>query len=142
MIQTIVKIALLYFAMVFGAGFLLGTLRVLVLEPLIGDRNAQLSEMPVMLVIIYLCARYVVLKKPKLNSHSGYLFSGIGALIMMLAVEFTLVLGLQELTFATYLASRDSVAFSAYIGSLIVFALMPWLLSSTNKLSNKPSTGI
>lgn len=48
-----------YIAIVFGAGFLLGPIRVLVLEPRFGVRVAELMEAPLMLTVILLTGRWV-----------------------------------------------------------------------------------
>jgi hypothetical protein len=53
----ILKAGALYFALVFGAGFVLGTVRTLWVVPRIGTRMAELLEEPIMLVIIILAAR-------------------------------------------------------------------------------------
>lgn len=55
----LLRLSLLYFTLVFGAGFILGPLRVLFLEPRLGTRNAELLEMPIMLVVIWLRERRV-----------------------------------------------------------------------------------
>jgi hypothetical protein len=47
----------LYFALAFGAGFVLGTIRVLWVVPRVGERTAELMETPIMLVVIMLAAR-------------------------------------------------------------------------------------
>ena len=54
------KAAVAYFALVLGAGFVLGTIRVPFLVPRLGERYAELLEMPIMFVVIVLAARYVV----------------------------------------------------------------------------------
>jgi hypothetical protein len=47
--MPIVKAGVLYFALVFGTGFLLGTVRTLWIVPLVGTRT-ELMETPIMLV--------------------------------------------------------------------------------------------
>ncbi len=54
-----VKAASLNFALVFGAGFVLGTIRVLWLVPAVGPRTVELFEMPIMLAVNILSARWV-----------------------------------------------------------------------------------
>jgi hypothetical protein len=49
--MKILKAGILYFALVFGAGFVLGTIRVLLVMPRFGARMAELMEAPVMLVV-------------------------------------------------------------------------------------------
>lgn len=48
----IAKFTLAYFGCVFGVGFLLGIVRVLWLVPLLGERMAELLEIPVRIVRI------------------------------------------------------------------------------------------
>jgi hypothetical protein len=49
-----------YFTLVFGTGFVLGTIRVLWVVPQLGLRNAELLEQPIMLVALFLSARWIV----------------------------------------------------------------------------------
>jgi len=60
--MAILKPALAYFLIVFGAGFVLGVFRTLVLVPRLGDRMAELLEMPVMLAVVFFAARFTVKK--------------------------------------------------------------------------------
>src|SRR5579883_2596395 len=53
---------LLYFALVFGTGFVLGTVRTLWIVPRLGDRTAELLEAPVMLAVIVAAARWTVFR--------------------------------------------------------------------------------
>ncbi len=45
-----------YFGLVFGAGFILGAVRVPYLVPRLGERLAELVEMPFMFVVIVIAA--------------------------------------------------------------------------------------
>jgi len=47
-----------YFCLVFGVGFILGTIRVLWVVPHLGVRTAELIETPLMLAATFLAARY------------------------------------------------------------------------------------
>jgi len=123
--MKIAKAASTYFALVFGAGFVLGALRVPLLVPRIGVRVAELIEMPLMLVVIVLAARHVVRRHAFGPAVRPRLALGLLALALLLLAEFGLVLALQQVTIAQYLAGRDIVAGSAYAIMLVVFALMP-----------------
>ena len=122
--QTL-KAGLLYFALVFGAGFVLGTVRTLWLVPTLGMRTAELMETPVMLVVVILAARWIVRGLGVLATMSTRLGIGLIALGLLLVAEFTLVLWLRRLRLEEYLESRDPVAGTVYIIMLGVFAFVP-----------------
>ena len=121
---------LFYFALVFGAGFLLGTVRVTLLVPRLGVRTAELLEMPVMLVVIVLAARLVNRKFLDGLRFAGRLRAGLVALALLAAAELLLALFLTGASIEAYLASRDPVSGSVYLLMLILFALMPAMLGS------------
>ena len=123
---TILKAAAVYFALVFGTGFVLGPIRILFLVPRFGVRVAELMEFPVMLVVIVLAARWLV-RKFQLTVHT--LLVGFLALGLMIAFEFTLVLWLRGLTLSEYFRERDPVAGVVYYLMLLVFAAMPFFMS-------------
>jgi hypothetical protein len=101
---------------------------VLVVAPGLGDRAAELLEMPVMLAVSALAARWVAARLAVPSAASPRLAMGALALALMLAAEFGLVLQLRGMTVAEYLATRDPVAGAAYYASLLAFALLPWWL--------------
>ena len=57
--MQVLKASALYFVLVFGAGFVLGPIRILWLVPRVGERTAELIEAPIMLVVIVLAARWI-----------------------------------------------------------------------------------
>jgi hypothetical protein len=123
-----IKASFLYFAIVIGTGFVLGVVRVPYLVPRIGERYAELSEMPIMLVVIVMAARYVV-KRFDLSARVAIgLQVGVLALALSVAAELLLAALIQKQSIAQYIASRDRVSGSVYIALLIVFAIMPAML--------------
>jgi hypothetical protein len=124
----IIKGGLAYFAVVFGAGFVLGVFRVLFLVPRFGERLAELGEMPVMLVVIVASARSVTRRFAIPPVSSARIGMGTLALGLLLCAELALAVALQGRSLAEYIASRDPVAGTAYLVMLVVFAAMPALV--------------
>lgn len=124
----ILKAALFYFLIVFGAGSLLGPIRILVAVPRLGERMAELFEAPLMLLVIILAANWIV-RRFQLPVGLAYrLGAGVIAFILGLVFEFGLVLTLRGLTLREYFESRDPIAAGVYYSTLILFALMPMLV--------------
>jgi hypothetical protein len=116
-----------YFGLVFGAGFVLGAIRVSWVVPWIGVRAADLVEMPIMLGVMVAAARWLGRRGRMPARRAARLGSGTLALVFMLLAEAILVLWLSPLPPGEYLARRDPVSGSAYAVMLVVFALVPAL---------------
>jgi len=127
--MRIVKAGVLYFAIVFGAGFVLGPIRILWAVPRYGTRVAELMETPIMLVVTIVAARWIVRRLALPSTPSIRLGMGFLALGLLLVAEFTLVLWLRGLSISEYLASRDPVSGTVYYVLLGVFAFMPVLVA-------------
>jgi hypothetical protein len=121
------RAALLYFAMVLGTGFVLGMVRVPFIVPRLGARWAELAEMPIMAVVIYVSAGYVLKRYPAIQSRDRALAVGSGALALSVLAELGLALAIQSQNLAQFIASRDKVSGSVYLAMLVSFALMPYL---------------
>jgi hypothetical protein len=119
-----------YFAMVFSAGFALGALRVLLVVPRTGVRAAELAEAPLMLLVTVLAARSVVRRFAMPPSMVTRLGTGCIALGLLLLAELGMVVIVQHQALSDYVASRDPVSGSVYVGLLCLFALMPAILAS------------
>ena len=90
--MQILKAGLLYFAIVFGAGFVLGPIRIFWAVPCYGTRTAELMEASIMLVIVVAAARWVVQDLGVPSIQSRRLGIGCVGLGLLLVGEFTLVL--------------------------------------------------
>ncbi len=127
--MQVVKAGVLYFALVFGAGFVLGAIRTLWVVSHVGTRTAELMEMPIMLAVTIVAARWTVLRLSVPMMWSARLEMGCMALVLMLIAEFGFVLWIRGLSIKEYFATRDPVSGAAYYLLLIVFAIMPLLVS-------------
>jgi glucose uptake protein GlcU len=83
--MTILKAGVLYFALVFGAGLVLGTIRTLWVVPRVGTRKAELMETPIMLVVTILAARWMVQRLAVPAAASARLGMGCIALLLLLS---------------------------------------------------------
>lgn len=128
------RAALMYFAMVLGTGFVLGVVRVPFIVPRLGERWAELAEMPLMAVVIYWSAGYILKRYPEVGSPGRAVAVGLAALALSVGAELGLAMVIQSQTLADFIASRDKVSGSVYLAMLVVFALMPWL-----RLRHRPS---
>ncbi len=123
--MAIFKPALLYFLIVFGAGFILGTLRVFLIVPRLGIRWAELLEMPVMLTVIYFASGNINKRFPlRPADRLGY---GLLALAFVLAAELAVAIFIQGRSIRGAFLDRDPVSGPAFLGSLIIFAILPRL---------------
>ena len=122
-----IQAGLSYFAIVFGTGFVLGAFRVPLLVPRIGERWAELAEMPLMATVIFWAAGFILRRFQAVRSPMRALVAGLLALAMLMSAELTLATLLQEKTLGEYIASRDKVSGSVYLAMLLVFAAMPRL---------------
>ncbi len=127
--MQILKAGVLYFALVFGVGFVLGSIRTLWVVPRFGARIAELMEAPLMFAVTIVAARWVVRRlavPPKPSNRLGMGCIGLG---LMLVAEFTVVLRLRSLSLSEYLASRDPVSGTVYYAMLGVLCIMPLLVA-------------
>lgn len=120
-----------YFALVFGAGFLLGSIRVPFLVPRLGERAAELLETPVMLAVIFLASRYVV-RRFSLEAQAS-IFVGLLALALLVGAEFMLAAAMGR-----SVMDRDPVSGAVYLASLLLYAALPWLHARRSGKSIRP----
>ena len=93
--MQLLKAGAIYFALVFGTGFVLGPIRILWLVPKVGERIAELAETPIMLAVIILAARWVARRFVMPRTPYTLLAVGLVSLGLLLLAEFTLVLWLR-----------------------------------------------
>jgi hypothetical protein len=125
----------LYFSLVFGAGFVLGTIRVLAIVPFIGTRTAELIEVPIMVLISFLAARWIIRRLAMPPVLYARLVMGLSALALLIAAELGFVLWLRGMSLAEYFATRDPLTGTVYYFTLLVFGAMPLILMYSSERS-------
>ncbi len=127
--MRILESGILYFAFVFGTGFVLGTVRTLWIAPRVGARLAELTEAPIMFVVTIVAARWIVQRLAVPSLLSARLGMGGIGLALLLAAEFGLVRWLRGVEVRKYLATRDPVSGTVYYLMLVVFDIMPFFVA-------------
>jgi hypothetical protein len=82
--------AIVYFAAIFALGFVLGTLRVLVTAPAIGEAWATVLELPVMLAASWSVCAWVIQRFAVSPRPGPRLGMGLLALLLLLTAETAL----------------------------------------------------
>jgi hypothetical protein len=114
-----------YWAVVFALGFVLGTIRVLWLAPLVGLIPATLMELPAMLGASWLASGWVV-RRFAIASAGEALAAGGLAFALLMAAECALGVAMMGMTPAQWLGEfRQPHALLGLAGQG-AFALMPW----------------
>jgi hypothetical protein len=104
----------------------LGTIRVLLVVPRLGERVAELIESPLMLMATILTARWIIRRFPVASAPLNAMIIGFVALGLLVVAELGVVM-LRGVPFSEYIASRDPVSGSVYLALLAAFAIMPRL---------------
>jgi len=127
------KASLGYFAVVFGFGFLLGSVRMLVIVPAVGEISAVMLEMPIMLAISWFSSQRLVgrFRVPD-RLAPRFVMGGLAFALLMLAEVGLSILGFGR-TFAEHLASyREVATFIGLLGQL-AFASFPAIQLSAGR---------
>jgi hypothetical protein len=117
--------AIAYWATIFALGFVLGTLRVLWLVPIVGLLAATAMEIPLMLVASW-CAAGWLMRRFGIAHERDALAMGLAAFVLLLAAEYALAATLVGQTPSQWLAGlRQPHALLGLAGQM-AFALIPW----------------
>ena len=116
--MTRVRLAVLYFLLVFAAGFVFGTARELVAVPLLGRDAAGLAEVPFMLVAIFAGAWLTMRRPGAPSTRAGALALG--------ALSLALVL-LAELALSPVVRGGVAAWFASFTPTTLASAILLWI---------------
>lgn len=122
----------IYFLAVFSTGFLLGPIRVLLLEPRIGAVAATLCEAPLLIAMV-VAARWAPRLARMTTSLTGMLAVGIGALALQQAADLLVGMLLRGLSAQQQFARLATPEGAIYAVLLAIFALMPAIANRTGR---------
>lgn len=114
-----------YWGIVFALGFVLGTVRVLWLAPLVGLIPATLLELPIMLGASWLAAGWILRRFAIAREGEALAVGGL-AFALLMAAECTLAATLMGRTPAQWLAELGEPHALLGLAGQVMFALMPW----------------
>jgi hypothetical protein len=128
------KAGVAYFGIVFAAGFVLGTLRILVVAPAIGTTAAVLVELPVMLAISWIACRRMIRRFSVSDDWAVRLVMGAVAFALLMVAEWVLGIAAFGRTVAEQIAAYGTPdGMIGFVGQAI-FAVFPLIqLSQTAK---------
>ncbi|HSG89025.1 MAG TPA: hypothetical protein VLA56_07430 [Pseudomonadales bacterium] len=126
---AVLRFAAVYFALVFAAGFALGTLRVLFVVPRLGEATAEIAELPLMALLSWLGARFCLRRFGAGLGRAALAAAGLLALTAVLTMELTVTLGVRGGDLESWYAGRDPWAFGLYLVTLALFAALPALVA-------------
>ncbi len=116
---------LAYGILVFGVGFALGTIRVLLVVPRVGPTVAVLFEMPVILGASWWISHLCVVRFKVSRAVAARLVKGLAAFLVLMLAEASLSVVLFGRSIAEYLAALTSVPGAIGLTAQVAFAGFP-----------------
>lgn len=120
---------LVYFALVYLAGFVLGPLRELVVAPSTGRPLAVLVEAPLMIAAMWIAARWVVRRFAMGAEARPRLLAGLTGFSFLMLAEAALSSILRGWTVGQWLGHFVTLEGAISLGLYLLFAAMPMLVS-------------
>lgn len=120
------RVAALYFVLVFGVGFVLGPIRVLLFEPQLGARSAELIEAPIMFLAICLISRWLNQRQGSPFIAIEWVKVGFLAAAGVLLADIVVCMGLRRMSLIDVFIDRDPVSGAVYYCLVAWMALAPW----------------
>ncbi|MDE2385204.1 MAG: hypothetical protein KGO53_11355 [Alphaproteobacteria bacterium] len=125
--MRIIASAICYFAIVFAAGFVLGTLRTLWVAPYMGPLAATLLELPFMLAASWAACGFTLRRFALPAQPAVRLATGLLALALLLAAEATLSVLLGGLSLKQHIALYQTAPVLLGLAGQAAFAAFPLL---------------
>jgi hypothetical protein len=113
-----------YAIVVFLVGFILGTIRGLLLAPRLGETTAVIVEAPIMLAASWFVCRWCVDRLNVRRTVAARSLMGLVALVVLMSAEVRLSVVFGR-SIADQLAAYGSLARRIGLGAHVIFAMFP-----------------
>lgn len=123
--QSAMKAGLAYFAIVFAVGFMVGTLRVLVLLPYLGEVLAVIVELPFMLAVSWIVCKWLVVRFSVAGRPAPRLAMGGTAFALLMVAEICVSLFGFKRTITEHFEVYQEVGSIIGLLGQVAFALFP-----------------
>lgn len=124
---TIVKAGAAYFAIVFAAGFALGTVRTLFLAPRFGELFAVVLELPVMLAVSWIACGWVLVRFAVPRDTGSRLGMGGVAFGLLMLAEVVLSVYAFGRSVSEYADALMTPHGLIGLGGQVIFGALPWV---------------
>lgn len=122
-----------YCLALFGPGFVLGTMRVVLIMPRIGEFAATLLELPVMLTAAFFACRWAIRRWKVPNATSLRLVMASSFLALLLSMEMLLGIALFGRTMAEQWAAQTTPAGLLGLTAQCLAALLPMYVANGDR---------
>lgn len=131
------RLSILYFLLVFLAGFLFGSARDPLLHPTMGARAVEMLETPIMLLVIWQAAQLTVWQlEVAASTVLTPVFIGAFSLLWLGVVELGAIgQGGWWNGFRVHVIHKDPLLGSMYAFVALTYTVMPWVVWNGQKLA-------
>lgn len=126
--SRILATSAIYFLLVFAVGLVLGPIRVLWLEPVLGRTIAVLCETPFLIAAMVFAARWTPRWTKLTGGWPSYAAVGFIALVLQQLADLAVGFGLRGMTLNDQLAFFATPPGYIYAADLVLFAVAPILM--------------
>ncbi len=123
------RFSLLYALGIFALGFVLGTIRTLVLVPRIGALAGVLIEIPIMLTSAFFYSRWLIARQNVIAKFGTLLSGGLLAFAILMCLEYGLGVLVFKQSTASFFSNMKTLPGALGLAAQVVFGLVPVLHS-------------
>lgn len=118
---------LLYFAIVFAAGFMFGTVRTVLVAPVLGELVAVVIELPLILALAWLVCGWTIRRFAVPSTTDSRAIMGFVALVILLISEMLVSTQLAGRSLAAHVALYATLPGTVGLAGQFIFAFFPVL---------------